>query len=202
MGGIRAVPADYFPNYHATLLHRAAPQGFSRSALLFEVIPSNIAVDLNQRDKWLHFDNSTFSQGIEYIDDLWSQIEAGRAIMTNFGRLTHTVQDFYSHSNWVELHEHLSPIPVWDLLVESLPALAVTGTYPRGNSGSAPSAPSHAQLNKDSPFGWFSPSGARVVTAGPNRGKTFFELGYDAALAATRIQFDRLIRTTSRISPT
>ena len=58
------MPADYFPNYHATLLKRAAPIGFSRTALLFRVIPANIAVDLNQKDKRLHFDNSTFSAGV------------------------------------------------------------------------------------------------------------------------------------------
>ena len=58
--------------------------------------------------------------------------------------------------------------------------------------------PTHAELNKDCPFAWFSPSGARVVADGPNRGKSLFELGYDAALTATRIQFDRLLRGLSR----
>ena len=50
------------------------------------------------------------------------------------------------------------------------------------------------KLNKDSPFAWFSPNGAQVVADGPNRGKTLFDLGYAAALAATRIQFDRLMK--------
>jgi hypothetical protein len=40
-------------------------------------------------------------------------------------------------------------------------------------------------------------TGARVVDDGPNRGKTLFELGYDSALAATRVQFDRLVRVLS-----
>jgi hypothetical protein len=190
------LPADYFPNYHASLLLRAAPKEFSRSALVFSVIPANIAVDLNQKEKWLHFDNSTFSAGILHINELWSRIEAGIACMTNFGSLTHTVQDFYSHSNWVELHQHLSPIPVWDLNVASLPAAALSGTFP-SSRGSARIAPTHAELNKDSPFAWFSPSGARAVADGPNRGKGLFELGYDAALTATRVQFSRLIRVLS-----
>jgi hypothetical protein len=191
------VPADYFPNYHATLLHRAAPNGFSRSALLFRVIPANIAVDFNQKDKRLHFDNSTFSAGVERIEELWSRIEAGVARLANFGKLTHTVQDFYSHSNWVELHQHLSPVPVWDLSVGSLPAEALSGTYPSHATRGSQSVPTHAELNKDSPFAWFSPSGARVVADGPNRGKTLFELSYDAAVVATRIQFDRLMRGLS-----
>ena len=187
------MPVDYFPNYHASLLLRAAPKEFSRNALLFSVIPANIAVDFNQKQKRLHFDNSAFTAGLEYIHELWSRIESGTACMTNFGRLTHTLQDFYSHSNWVELHQHLSPIPVWDLNVASLPAAVQSGTYP-SPPGSARSTPTHAELNKDCPFAWFSPAGARVVADGPNRGKSLFELGYEAALTATRIQFDRLMR--------
>ncbi len=187
------MPVDYFPNYHATLLHRAAPQGFNTAALLFRVIPANIAVDLNQKDKWLHFDDSAFLAGIEHIETLWAAIEAGSRRMSNFGRLTHTIQDFYSHSNWVELHQQLSPLPVWDLTIANLPAATHSGTYPGRIRQPGQTAPTHAELNKDCPFGWFSPSGARVVADGPNRGKTLFELGYAAALAATRVQFDRLM---------
>jgi hypothetical protein len=187
---------DYFPNYHATLLRRAAPRGFSRIALHFRVIPANVAVDFNQNDKWLHFDNSMFSAGVQHINELWSRIEAGSDCMTNFGKLTHTAQDFYSHSNWVELHQHLAPIPIWDLEVESLPDEVLSGTYPSSHIAEK-SVPTHAELNKDCPFVWFSPSGARVVTEGPNRGKNFFELGYQAALSATRLQFNRLIQAIS-----
>jgi hypothetical protein len=198
------LPADYFPTYHASLILRAAPKEISRSALVFSVIPANIAVDLNQKEKWLHFDNSTFSAGAEHINELWSRIEAGFGRMTSFGSLTHTLQDFYSHSNWVELHQHLSPIPVWDLNVVSLPTAVLSGTYP-SSRGSTRSAPTHAELNKDCPFAWISPSGARAVADGPNRGKTLFELGYDAALTATRIQFARLLRVLSieqqRVNP-
>jgi hypothetical protein len=190
------VPVDYFPHYHATLLRRAAPKGFSKSALLFRIIPANIGVDLNQKDKWLHFDDSAFVEGIEHVETLWGAIEAGSHRMANFGRLTHTIQDFYSHSNWVELHQHLSPLPVWDLTIAGLPAAAHTGTYPGRIRRPGQAAPTHAELNKDCPFGWFSPSGARIVAEGPNRGKTLFELGYAAALAATRVQFDRLVGGT------
>ncbi len=191
------MPADYFPNYHATLLRRAAPDGFSRSALLFQVIPANIAVDLNQKDKRLHFDNSTFAAGVEHIEELWSRIEAGNARLANFGKLTHIVQDFYAHSNWVELHQNLCPVPVWNLTVDSLPADALSGTYPGNAAGGSQKVPTHAELNKDSPFAWFSPAGTRVVADGPNRGKSLFELGYGAALLATQAQFARLMRVLS-----
>ena len=193
------MPVDYFPNYHATLLRRAAPQGFSKAALLFRVIPANIAVDLNQTDKWLHFDDSAFLAGVEHIETLWAAIQAGNRRMSNFGRLTHTVQDFYSHSNWVELHQHVEPpagLGPDDCYVCRQPLH--TGTYPGRVRRPGQSTPTHAELNKDCPFGWFSPSGARVVAEGPNRGKTLFELGYRAALAATRVQFDRLTRVLSQ----
>jgi hypothetical protein len=192
------VPVDYFPNYHATLLMRAAPKGFSKTALVFRISAANIAVDLNQKDKWLHFDDSGFLAGIEHIETLWAAIEAGTRRMSHFGRLTHSIQDFYSHSNWVELHQHKSPLPVWDLTIATLPVGAVSGTYPGRTRRPGQAEPTHAELNKDCPFGWFSPSGARVVAEGPNRGKTLFELGYQAALAATRVQFDRLIRVLSQ----
>jgi len=185
---------DYFPVYHATLLHRAAPAGFNRTASFLKIVCANIAVDLNQINDAPHFDNSSFASGVEHINELWSRIEAGNACMTNFGRLTHTVQDFYSHSNWVELHDHLKPIPTWDLNLQSLPALTLSGTFRRRRALDSSKPPTHSELNKDSPFAWFSPTGARVVANGPNQGTTLFELGYHAALAATRIQFDRLMR--------
>ena len=124
------MPVDYFPQYHAMMLRRAAPSGFSKTALMFRIIPANIAVDLNQKDKWLHFDDSTFQAGVEHVEGLWARIEMGEDWLTSFGKLTHTVQDFYSHSNWVELHKDRSPVPAWDLTIGSLPAQIVSGTYP------------------------------------------------------------------------
>ncbi len=191
------MPVDYFPNYHATLLRRAAPEGFSKRTLFLRVIPANIAVDLNQKDAWLHFDNSAFVRSVEYIEALWARIDSGSDRLSNFGRLTHVVQDFYSHSNWVELYQHVSPLPVWDLRTATLPVGALSGSYPSRTREPGQTTPTHAELNKDSPFAWFSPAGCRIVANGPNRGKTLFELGYDAALAATRVQFDRLMRTLS-----
>ena len=121
--------------------------------------------------------------------------------MTNFGSLTHTVQDFYSHSNWVELHQHLSPMPGLGPDDRGASGSRYSGTYPGRYPTAGPErADACGELNKDCPFGWFSPSGARVVAEGPNRGKTLFELGYDAALAATRVQFDRLDARLSRKS--
>jgi hypothetical protein len=107
-----------------------------------------------------------------------------------FGTMIHTVQDFYAHSNWIELNEGQSPVPVWDLVVESLPPNIVSGTFFLDTPKMCgPDAPTHAQLNKDSPD---SPEGAKIVQSGPNQGKTLFSLAFAAALQATKMQYERL----------
>ena len=107
-----------------------------------------------------------------------------------FGTMIHTVQDFYAHSNWVELHVDQSPVPTWDLVLSSLPADIVSGTFFLDSPKECgPNAPTHAQLNKDSPD---SEEGQKLVPSGPNQGKTLFGLAFAAALQATEVQFDRL----------
>ena len=107
-----------------------------------------------------------------------------------FGTMIHTVQDFYAHSNWVELYVDQSPIPVWDLVLGSLPADIVSGTFFLDSPKECgPNAPTHTQLNKDSPD---SEEGQKVVTSGPNQGSSLFELAFNAALRATEVQFGRL----------
>ena len=66
------------------------------------------------------------------------------------GSSLHTIQDFYSHSNWVNLHvaANKTPIPIW---YEVLPADRArlnlfTGAYPDGSSAGHKN---HAELNKD-----------------------------------------------------
>lgn len=65
------------------------------------------------------------------------------------GASLHTVQDFYSHSNWVNLHVSMNkPVPVWfeaDSLERSQLKL-FTGAYP---DGSAKGHANHSDLNKD-----------------------------------------------------
>ncbi len=69
-----------------------------------------------------HFDDNTFSAGWAYIDQhrghIMSSITARRnpqPAWMSFGRLTHAVQDFYAHSNYLALWQsHYPP--------EALPA--------------------------------------------------------------------------------
>lgn len=178
--------------YHAALTVDASPDNPTIQDNLLAIVAANLATDLNQFESALHFDNCTFALGVERIDNLWEIVEAdpdGNRF-TVFGSMLHTVQDFYAHSNWVELHEGVSPVPVWDLDLDALPAGIVSGTFELDfPKECGPDAPTHEQLNKDSPN---SLEGAKTVQSGPNAGRTLFDLAFAAALQASRVQFARL----------
>ena len=184
--------------YHAALTEQACPDDPTIRANLWMIVAANLATDSDQFNSELHFDNCTFALGAQRIVDLWKLIES--PIQENpyvtFGTMIHTVQDFYAHSNWVELHEGASPVRVWDLNGGSLPADIVSGVFwldwPKL---CGPNAPTHAQLNKDSPE---SEEGSKVVQSGPNAGKKLFDLAFAAALQATQVQFQRLATLNSR----
>jgi hypothetical protein len=72
------------------------------------------------------------------------------AMMTALAASMHAVQDFYSHSNWVNYWmEHGGNVPLWfEVSAEDRAKLPIhTGAYP---DGSAPGHENHADLNKDS----------------------------------------------------
>lgn len=66
------------------------------------------------------------------------------------GTSLHVVQDFYSHSNWVNLYHKAgkTPIPIWfDITAEERKKLKLeSGVYP---DGSMPGHANHSELNKD-----------------------------------------------------
>ncbi len=66
------------------------------------------------------------------------------------GTSLHVVQDFYSHSNWVNIYDSMgkSPIPTWfDITEGERKKLKLcSGVYP---DGSMPGHPNHSDLNKD-----------------------------------------------------
>jgi hypothetical protein len=179
--------------YHAALTEQACPDDTTIRANLSTIVAANVATDLNQFDSAVHFDNCTFVPGAQRIRDLWQLIES-KTIEQDpyvlFGTMIHTVQDFYAHSNWIELHAGDSPVPVWDVRVESLPAGIVSGTFFLDSPKlCGPDAPTHAQLNKDNPN---SSEGSKVVQSGPNQNRTLFNLAFGAARQATQAQFERL----------
>jgi hypothetical protein len=99
------------PAVHAEMLRSALGELFSADAL-DAIIAANVRVDAlwNQlgHDE-LHFDSNAFEQSYAFIAAQRARIapalEAGRPwkAWQAFGRLTHTAQDFYSHSNYVDL---------------------------------------------------------------------------------------------------
>lgn len=97
--------------YHIEMMHLALDDLFSPRALE-KLIQANVNQDRLRgqigHDEY-HFDNNAFDQSYAYI-------EGQRALTISslmahdvpsawsaFGRLTHTVQDFYAHSNFIDL---------------------------------------------------------------------------------------------------
>lgn len=180
--------------YHVALTEQACPDEPRIKDELYVIVAANVATDLDQFHSALHFDNCAFEIGVERINNLWQLIDSAenrRFIL--FGTLIHTVQDFYAHSNWVELHQDQRPVPVWDLQLNSLPAGVVSGTFFWDRPKlCGPDTPTHEQLDKDGPD---TEEGSKTVQSGPNKGETLFNLAFAAALEATRLQFIRLARS-------
>jgi hypothetical protein len=85
---------------------------FGQSAL-DEVKSSNANTDIfGAFSDWYHFDNERFSKASQKIlDDLKAAQDSllqnppdGRSARKSFGTAVHTLQDFYSHSNWADTH--------------------------------------------------------------------------------------------------
>ncbi len=118
-----------------------------------EIADANAATDEDQSPH-LHFDAENFGPALDHIKDMVSGIVLGlaqsdvHAPRTMLGRALHTLQDFFAHSNWIELHGNravscpalippfstpFAPSPVGNTVpVCTLPALT-SGYY--GDSG-------------------------------------------------------------------
>jgi hypothetical protein len=96
---------------HARILRRALGDRVGAQALEV-IIGANVGIDslpnLLGHDEY-HFDNNAFDRSRAYMDGqralIRPAIERGetRSAWEAFGRLTHTAQDFYAHSNYVDL---------------------------------------------------------------------------------------------------
>ncbi|CAF4656828.1 unnamed protein product [Rotaria magnacalcarata] len=122
--------------YHLAYPHWTTKQVRQRSyplkSILDAILAENGLVDFDAWTKKLpaaHFDSEAFSNGSRRILELRRQIindtRTKAKILTEarkcLGQLLHTLQDFYSHSNWVELgkagindrlgiHENIGPV--------------------------------------------------------------------------------------------
>ncbi len=146
-----------------------------------------------------HYDNNSFSAGDAYIEAqrrvVFEALARGEALSAwqAFGRITHTAQDFYAHSNYVELWRERHPGAAAE---ETDPLAATLLTDSRLRSGRiyypldalafiaflkplvTPLLPrdSHAWMNKDNP-------------ARPN-----FDFAYQAAAKRTEMEFERIAK--------
>ena len=97
--------------YHVQILQRALGEIFSPAALA-KISQANVYQDRIGaqfgHDEY-HFDNNAFEKSYVYIDEqralVLSSLHRGDtdSAWSAFGRLTHTVQDFYAHSNYIDL---------------------------------------------------------------------------------------------------
>lgn len=107
-----------FPKYHKLVTTKAVGEYFDRVALK-QIIRANTGQDSLQyqlgNTPHFHFDDNKIAEGLSYIDsehktiiELIGKRNAGILQRAAFGRLCHSAQDFYSHSNyvklWIEVH--------------------------------------------------------------------------------------------------
>jgi hypothetical protein len=146
-----------------------------------------------------HFDNCRFDDSQRYLAELIAAAEKAAAsgkrddMLVALGRGLHGVQDFYSHSNYVELmalkHPTLSEVPIVEVWqpdgAERLQKLVAEGLisghvfWEPGNACKEP-VKSHADLSKDSPG---STGGAQVIEPWK---VTAFRAAQELAIRATR----------------
>jgi hypothetical protein len=191
---------------HVQMMHSALDGRVSPRALK-RMIGANIQVDAiwNQLGRHeLHFDDNAFDGAHAFLSAQRAQIrpalESGRPELAwdAFGRMTHTAQDFYAHTNYVDLWTACQPDgmippasqidPLDDTLVNS-PALRSGKPYlPLGLLSFIPlvgrwfdplmPADSHAIMHLDS------------AARGP-----MFEYAFQAGIKRTRAEFEGLDRS-------
>ena len=194
---------------HARITRRALTDKFSPHAL-DAIVNSNVQQDslLNQlgHDEF-HFDDNAFAASRAYLERQRALIrpalergEAGRAWQA-FGRLVHSAQDFYAHSNYVDLWLACQPNgmvpgpreidPMDDALVENPSLRSGKMYYPLGVLSFVPGLKklvvprmpndSHARMNLDS------------EARGP-----MFEYAFHAAVKRTRFELEAVAKSLTK----
>ncbi|ROI47898.1 von Willebrand factor A domain-containing protein 7 [Anabarilius grahami] len=125
-----------------TAVQRACSNSYSSllqistfSLAIVQTSLSNAAVDRKQLSTAHHFDNEDFKNGRDLITQGIASVKVsmkqGRYLSarTSLGAVCHTLQDFYSHSNWVELK---STAPFRNLIRPELPLNNLAGKCSHG----------------------------------------------------------------------
>ena len=105
------------PKIHAEITRQALQEDFSATAL-GKIIQTNIDQDRIAgqigHDEF-HFDNNAFDKSYAYIQEQRARVITSlqsddvSSAWSAFGRLTHTAQDFYAHTNYIDLWVSLQP---------------------------------------------------------------------------------------------
>lgn len=195
--------------YHAAITRKALVERFSPSEL-DAIVAANLKQDnllFGQigHDEY-HFDNNAFDRGFAHIKSQRGLVhyalenEDVASALTAFGKLIHAAQDFYAHSNYVDLwlaqyDAHTPPTPPEiDPLIEEFinsPALHSGKLYypleifsyiPILKWFVTPLLPkdSHSNMNLDS----------------PTRGVRF-AYAFEAAVKKTMVEFDQTVAELS-----
>lgn len=187
-----------------TWLHDTDPERLA-TACSWQLAAAQWTQDLvAARKSEAHFDNCAFEEAVAFIEDRLQAADKAvaksqhGAAMFALGQALHALQDFYSHSSYIELMVAASPkdmslaqpIAFWSTdgrsRLEKLIGKGLTsGTVSYSESATkrcADGAPSHETLAKDSAR--FSAHAAAVIPGWKNR--TYHVAAVDLADAATR----------------
>jgi hypothetical protein len=130
-------------------------------------------------DAKAHFDNCQFQTTNEYLIELLMEAESAAKkndrdqALAALGRALHAIQDFYSHTNYVELSERrfqkpddIPIVPVWndagrsEIIKQAQNGLVSGNVWWEPGARCKAPARSHGELNKDTPA---SSSGKQMI---------------------------------------
>jgi hypothetical protein len=195
---------EMFTQFHVEIMHLALNDVFSPRALE-KIIKANLRQDhlrgqIGHHE--YHFDHNAFDKSYAYLEEqralTVSSLMASNvpSAWSAFGRLTHTAQDFYAHSNYVDMwltrqFNGLAPPPsqidpMHPDLINS-PALRSGKVYMREILTFIPPLKSFAMsiLPRDA-HDWMNLDSPK---RGPN-----FPYAFQAAVKRTKIEFERTTR--------
>jgi hypothetical protein len=98
-------------DYHISITTKALEEHFSPAALQ-KIVEANLYQDrlfAQIGHNEYHFDNNAFEESYSYIEKQRSLVRISlmaddpKSAWKALGRLTHTAQDFYAHSNYIDL---------------------------------------------------------------------------------------------------
>ncbi len=187
---VEAIGGDFGPR----ALQQVLAANFGQDALRYQVSHAHF-----------HYDDNRFAAGDAYVAEqhalLLTALADGQAPQARaaFGRLTHAVQDFYAHSNYVEhwqaLHPNEDAAQIDPLAVDLLQSpqlrsgrlyypLEALAFVPALRAWVAPLLPqdSHAQMNKDDPS------------------RPGFAAAFVAARKRTQVEFERICQELDHAS--